>query len=222
MSYFTPEYLKFFRGLAKNNSKTWFEANRERYENEVKKPFAAFVEQMIARIHAEDAEVRISAKEAIFRINRDIRFSKDKTPYKTHMAALISPAGRADHETPGFYLQFGADMVMLAGGVYTPANESVYRIRRAIVNHPKEFQALLQDKEFKKKYVTLQGEANKVLPGEFKEAALQQPLLANKQFYYATELEAETILKKNLPDFLMQYCRAGRGMNAFLKRALGK
>ena len=78
MSYFTEEYLKFFRALARNNSKAWFDANKKWYETAVKQPFAAFVEEMIARIRAEDSTVAIAAKEAIFRLNRDIRFSKDK------------------------------------------------------------------------------------------------------------------------------------------------
>jgi hypothetical protein len=77
-----------------------------------------------------------------------------------------------------------------------------------------------RSKEFKKKYGTLQGEQNKVLPSEFKAHVDKQPLVANKQFYYMAELEAGTILKKNLPDLIMQYYHAGKNMNAFLKRAM--
>lgn len=220
MSYFTEEYLKFFRALAKNNSKAWFDANKKWYETAVKQPFTAFVEDMITRIRAEDSTVAIAAKEAIFRLNRDIRFSKDKRPYKEQMAANISAAGRKSHEEPGFYLQFGADKAMIGGGAYMVENENIYKIRHAIVKHLNEFDALLNDKEFKKKYGTLQGEQNKVLPSEFKVHVAKQPLVANKQFYYMAELEAETILKKNLPELLMQYYLAGKNMNTFLKRAM--
>jgi len=220
MSYFTAEFLKFFRGLKKNNSKAWFDANKERYETEVKKPFAAFVEEMLTRLRAEDTTLAISAKEAIFRINRDIRFSKDKRPYKEHMAANISSGGRANHEEPGFYLQFGADRMMIGGGAYMLENENLYKVRKTIIKNLDAFAALLQDKSFKQKYGSLQGEKNKALPGEFKEYAGKQPLVANKQFYYMAELEAGTILKKNLPDFLMQYYLAGKTMNDFLKRAM--
>jgi uncharacterized protein (TIGR02453 family) len=220
MSYFTPEFLKFFRGLKKNNSKAWFDANKEWYETAIKKPFALFVEEIIARIRAEDAALTISAKEAIFRLNRDIRFSKDKRPYKEHMAANISPAGRANHEEPGFYLQFGPEQVMLGGGAYMVEKENLHKIRQAIVKQLDEFDALLKDKKFKQKFGTLQGEKNKVLPAALKEYAAKQPLVANKQFYYMAELEAETILKKNLPELVMQYYHAGKAMNAFLKRAM--
>lgn len=220
MSYFTAEYLKFFRGLKKNNSKAWFDANKKVYEAEVKKPFADFVEEIITRIRAEDPALTIGAKEAIFRLNRDIRFSKDKAPYKTHMAANISAGGRKNYERPGFYLQFGPEQVMLGGGAYMLENETIYKVRKAMVKNLDAFATLLKDKNFKQKYGTLQGEQNKVLPAEFKEYAVKQPLVANKQFYYMAELEAETILKKNLPELVMQHYHAGQAMNEFLKQAM--
>ena len=220
MSYFTPEFLKFFRGLKKNNSKAWFDANKEMYEATVKKPFTEFVEEIITRMRAEDATLNISAKEAIFRLNRDIRFSKDKAPYKTHMAANISAGGRKNYELPGFYLQFGAEQVMIGGGAYMLENENIYKVRKAIVKNLDAFAALLKDKNFKQKFGALQGEQNKVLPAEFKEYVAQQPVVANKQFYYMAELEAETILKKNLPEMVMQHYHAGKAMNEFLQQAM--
>lgn len=220
MSYFTTEFLKFFRGLKRNNSKAWFDANRETYETAVKAPFTAFVEEIIARIRAEDPALTIGAKEAIFRLNRDIRFSKDKMPYKTHMAANIAAGGRKNYELPGFYLQFGPEQVMIGGGAYMLENENIYKVRQAIVKNLDKFAALLKEKKFKQKFGTLQGEQNKVLPAEFKEYVTQQPLVANKQFYYMAELEAETILKKNLPELVLQHYHAGKAMNTFLKHAM--
>ena len=220
MSYFTAEFLKFFRGLKKNNSKAWFDANKEMYEAEVKKPFAAFVEEIITRIRSEDPALTIAAKEAIFRLNRDIRFSKDKAPYKTHMAANISAGGRKNYELPGFYLQFGPDQVMLGGGAYMLENENIYKVRKAIVKNLDAFATLVKEKNFKQKFGTLQGEQNKVLPAEFKEYVAKQPLVANKQFYYMVELEAETILNKNLPELVLQYYHAGKAMNEFLQQAM--
>jgi uncharacterized protein (TIGR02453 family) len=219
MSYFTEGYLKFFRGLEKHNDKKWFDANKAWYENDVKRPFTAFVEEVIARIRAVDPAVTLEAKNAIFRINRDIRFSKDKRPYKTHMAAHISAAGRNNYEEPGFYLQLGAGM-MVGGGAYMVETGNIYKIRKAIAGDLQKFNALLNEKDFKKKYGTLQGEQNKVLPPEFKELASKQPLLANKQFYYMAELEAQTILKKNLTEIVMQYYLAGKRVNEFLRRAM--
>lgn len=220
MNYFTEEFLKFFRGLEKHNNKKWFDENRASYENDIKSPFTEFVEEMIARIRAEDPSVAISAKDAIFRLNRDIRFSKDKSPYKTHMAANISAGGRKNLSEPGIYFQFGAKTLMIGGGAYMLETDKVYKIRKAIANDLEKFDALLKEKYFKKKFGTLQGEQNKVLPPEFKELVSKQPLLANKQFYYMAEIEAETILKKNLVEVIMQYYLAGRQMNDFLRQAM--
>jgi len=220
MSYFTEEFLKFFRGLEKHNNKKWFDENRASYESNIKKPFAKFVEEIIARIRAEDPSVAISAKDAIFRLNRDIRFSKDKSPYKTHMAANISAGGRKNLGEPGFYFQFGGKTLMIGGGAYMLETENVYKIRKAIANNLEKFEALLKEKDFKKKYGTLQGEQNKVLSPEFKELATKQPLLASKQFYYMAELDADALLKKNLPEVMMQYYLAGRQINDFLRRAM--
>jgi hypothetical protein len=103
MTCFTTDFNAFFMDLAKNNNKEWFDANRKRYESSVKKPFHAFVGEAIQRIGKLDRTVAIEPKEAIFRINRDIRFSKDKTPYKLSCSAIISPAGRKDHAVPGLY-----------------------------------------------------------------------------------------------------------------------
>jgi uncharacterized protein (TIGR02453 family) len=177
---------------------------------------------VIVNLRPQHLQLHVEAKDAVFRLNRDIRFSKDKSPYKTHMAANISREGRKNHEEPGFYLQFGAEKAMIGGGAYMVENENVYNIRKAIINHHDEFDALLNDKDFKKKYGTLQGERNKVLPPEFKAHVERQPLAANKQFYYMAELEADIILKKNLPELIMHYYHAGKAMNTFLKRAMKK
>ena len=102
MAYFTKDFIDFFKELAANNKKEWFDSNRQRYEKSVKQPFAEFVQEMIDRIQPDGPAVYISTKDAIFRINRDIRFSNDKTPYKTYMAALVSAKGKKDKGTPGF------------------------------------------------------------------------------------------------------------------------
>jgi uncharacterized protein (TIGR02453 family) len=220
MVYFTREYQKFFQQLGKNNSKAWFDSNRERYEEHVKAPFAAFVEAMIALIRKEDPEVGITAKDAIFRINRDIRFSKEKSPYKTHMAANVSKEGRKSKEWPGFYFQFSADRVIVGGGTYTTEPSALYKIRKAIIGDLPSFKKLVSAKAFTSKYRSVQGERNKILPPEFSQWVAKEPLVANKQFYFMAELDARVLLDEALPDRLMSYYRAGSGINSFLKGAL--
>jgi uncharacterized protein (TIGR02453 family) len=102
MSFFTADYLAFFKELAANNHKEWFDANRKRYETSVKEPFKAFTQHLIDELaKKEPAFKELKASDCIFRINRDIRFSKDKTPYKTQCSAVISPNGKKSSSIHG-------------------------------------------------------------------------------------------------------------------------
>jgi len=220
MSYFTQEYLDFFQELADNNNKEWFHAHRKDYENFVREPFKAFVSDMILFIREEDPELDISPKDAIFRINKDIRFSKDKRPYKLHMAANICQGGRVSADSPGFYFQFSPEFVMIGGGAYHVDREGLSKIRTRIANSQEEFSELIQDQVFKEHYGEVQGEKNKRLPKEFQAPAELQPLIFNKHFYFMTELEPALLLEEDLPQRLMDHYRAGKGLNLFLKSAL--
>ncbi len=216
MSWFTPDFNRFFKDLAKNNNKEWFDKNRKRYEKSVKVPFEDFVAEVIKRVSKEDPRVQIAPKEAIFRINRDIRFSKDKTPYKMQMSAIVSPAGRKDHGVPGIYFELGPEKVRIYGGRYMPEKEDLYRIRQHIAGKMKRFQALRSDKNFVKFFGSVMGEKNKVLPPEFKALVEKEPLIANKQFYYMAELPAKVVEDPKLPQILMEHYKAMKPMNDFL------
>lgn len=119
MVYFTPDYLEFFKELAANNHKEWFDVNRKRYQSVVRDPFKNFISELISVLSKSDPDLSIEAKDAIFRINRDIRFSKDKTPYKLNNSALITPGGRKNKNHPGIYLEFGPEKMAFYGGIYT-------------------------------------------------------------------------------------------------------
>ena len=221
MAYFSSDFRQFFRDLEANNERDWFLANKKRYDKEVKKPFQDFVQEMITRMRIEDESIAIAPKDAIFRINRDVRFSADKSPYKTHMAAVISPMGRRDHTHPGLYFQFGGDKVMLAGGAYELDKDRLLQVRTYIMEHPDDFATAISDKKFVKRWGEIRGERNKILPKEFREAAELQPLLFNKAFYYAAEPDASIITAENLAEQLMEYYRDSASVRSFLLRALG-
>jgi uncharacterized protein (TIGR02453 family) len=220
MKYFDQDFLDFFKELNNNNDKKWFDKNRKRYEKSIKTPFKEFVDVMIIRIKEDDPDVNIEAKDAIFRINRDIRFSKDKRPYNTHVSANISPHGRKSHSHPGFYFQFSFDKTMIGGGAYQLEKEGLYNIRSKIASSEKKFFKLIEDNDFKKKYKEIQGDRIKRIPSEFQAAYEKQPLIANKQFYFMTETKPDIVLKPSLPDTLMGYYNAGKSINDFLKDAL--
>jgi uncharacterized protein (TIGR02453 family) len=220
MPHFTPAFAKFFRDLKKNNTTEWFNENRKIYETEVKKPFAAFVDEMIARIRKHEPEVKIKAADAIMRINKDVRFSKDKTPYNTHMAANISAYGKKDKSWPGFYFQLSPEAIRVYGGAYMVETSTLQNIRAYIAKNLKAFSAAYGDRKFSEKFGKLQGEQNKRVPPEFQDLAKKEPLIANKQFYFTAELKPDLLTSDKLPDALMEYYVAGKGVNSFLKSAL--
>ena len=221
MAWFTDDFNRFFKELAKNNNKDWFDLNRKRYEKTVKEPFAGFVLEMIKRVHAVDKAVNIEPKDAIFRINKDIRFSKDKTPYKLHCSAIISPCGKKDHGTPGLYFELGPEHVAIYGGRYQPEAENLRMLREHIADNLKKFKALREDKTFVKLFGTIQGERNKVLPIELRAAAEKEPLLFNKQFYWTAQHPAKLVADPKLADLLMTHYQAMRPLNSFLSGPKG-
>jgi uncharacterized protein (TIGR02453 family) len=222
MAHFTNNFTKFFKDLEKNNSTAWFNENRKTYESEVKKPFAAFVEEMIKRIQKHEPEVKIKASDAIMRINKDIRFSKDKTPYNTHVAANISAFGKKDKSYPGFYFQLSPNKISIFGGAYAVENDRLQKIRSHIAKNLKAFASAYKEKKFSDKFGKIQGEQNKRIPPEFQDVAAKEPLIANKQFYYSAELKPELLTSDKLADSLMEYYLAAKGINSFLKKAWDK
>jgi len=222
MGYFTDDYLAFFEELDKNNHKKWFDQNRTRYENVVKLPFRQLVEEMIVRIQSENADILISPAEAIFRINRDIRFSKDKTPYKTHMAAMISAGGKKARHLPGFYFQIGKNGIRVYSGVHDLDKEHLDTIRKAIAENQKTFGKIVSEEDFIKHFPEILGEKQKRIPPEFKSAYEQQPLIANKDFYVLCDLDRNLITHNNLSDILMDVYFVARPFLTFLGRALLK
>ena len=220
MAWFTTDYNQFFKDLAKNNNKEWFDANRKRYETSVKKPFEAFVAEAIKRIAKHDKTIRIEPKEAIFRINKDIRFSKDKTPYKLACSAIISPAGRKDHATPGIYFEFGPESLKFYGGAYSPDKDQLVSIRTAIMRDPKGFRKVIGSKTFSSKFDGVKGEVNKVLQPDFKAAATKEPLIANKQFYVGAERPAKLVTDAKLMDELTDHYLAMCPFNFWLAAAM--
>ncbi len=220
MSYFDNEFMGFFEGLATDNSKVYFDANRKIYERSVKTPFKELVGDMILRMREVEPELAIEPKDAIFRINRDIRFSKDKSPYKTHVSAHISRGGRKDHQHPGLYFHLNHEGGMIGGGVYMPEREGLQRIRTRIADNLDEFSDLIDDPAFKRVYGTIQGDAHKRIPKEFQAAHEVQPLIANKQFYYMADVDPDIVVSDDLADALMDHYLVSRPLAVFLARAL--
>lgn len=219
-TYLSKDFHGFFKELAANNHKDWMDANRKRYAESVKKPFENFVEAIQQRVSEFDEPITIKPGDAIFRINRDIRFSTDKTPYKTNRTAIISKNGRKDKIYPGFYVFVSPEKVMVGGGAYFLEKEDLFKVRQEISYNLEEFHKIINEKSFKQHFPEIFGEKNKVAPKEFKEDVAIQPLLLNKGFYFMKDLPADLILQENCVDELVAIMKTAKPFNDFLRRAL--
>lgn len=217
-AYFTKEFIDFFKELTVNNHKDWFDKNRKRYIQHVKDPFYGFVSDLITEVRKEDDRVNLMVKDAVFRINKDIRFSKDKWPYKLHVASVVSRGGRKNMQIPGIYVHLGIGGCSFGGGSYMPDKERLALIRQKIASNPKAFESLVQETRFQKRFGGLKNaDRNKVLPKEWKEVAQEHPILFNKQFYYMQDYDGEkTLLRDDLLKFTMAHYQDGRAVNHFL------
>ena len=132
---FTPQLFAFLRELKQHNDREWFNANKDRYERELKEPALAFVEDIGFRL-PEVAPHLTADKRSMFRIYRDTRFSKDKTPYKTHVGIYFRHARSAEADTAGLYLHLEPGHVFLGAGIWHPGTPALKRIRDALVARP--------------------------------------------------------------------------------------
>ena len=143
---FTPATLRFFKQLAANNNKEWFEAHRDDYENNVRAPMRELIEELDVRFARFAPEIGGDPKRSMFRINRDIRFSKDKSPYKTnagcwfhHRSASRKVGSEADKGSAGFYFHLQPGESFIGGGVWMPPRPQLNKVRDAIAERPQTF-----------------------------------------------------------------------------------
>ena len=139
-SYFTPEVFEFLLKLKRNNRREWFLKNKTRYEQVIKEPSIRFVYDAAEPMHVISPHLRSDPKSSLFRIYRDIRFSSDKRPYKTHIGMQFGlSSGSKDVHAPGYYLHFEPGGCFVCGGIWQPERIPLLRIREAIVARPEEW-----------------------------------------------------------------------------------
>lgn len=218
----SKKFTSFFKELVPNNNRDWFHANKKRFEEDVKAPFEALTEEVIAGMQKIDPEITVTPKECVFRIYRDVRFSKDKAPYKTFVSAVVGRGGRKDHTYPGIYFQIDGDSVSIAGGSWNPDKKRLYRIRQKIAQDPKAFRKLMNIKKFKDAFGGLNGEEkNKIIPKEFREAAELVPEIYNKSFHYWKSYKGQKyVTDKALANTIVDHFKAAKQFNAFLTETI--
>jgi uncharacterized protein (TIGR02453 family) len=221
-AHITPELFGFLSELAENNDRAWFEAHRSRYEEAVREPLRAFIRDIDAPLEQISPHVVADDRKSggsLFRIHRDVRFSKDKSPYKTWAAVQFRHEAGKDAHAPGFYLHLQPGNVMMGAGVWHPAREALEGIRDAISERPDEWfeardELLAAGFEF-------EGESLKRPPRGY---AVDHPAvddLRRKDFIAVHHMSEEAACA---PDFVNAYaglCSAAAPLMRFLTSAIG-
>lgn len=221
MAFFQKDFLDFFIELAPNNNKDWFDFNRKRYEKSVKEPFKDFVTHIISKLAKKDSAFKnLEAKDCIFRINRDIRFSKDKEPYKLMVSAVVAPEGKKSKAVNGVYFELGPEHLRVYGGVHEIEKDDILIVREGIAKNIEKFQKVYKNPTFKKVFGEIIGDKNKIIPKELKEAAEKEPLIYNKQWYFYTEFKPEIILAENLDEIIVDCFEAGKPVEQFFNELI--
>ena len=218
---FPNEGLKFLRHLKRNNNREWFAKHKSEYEDFVKLPVQSLIAALRAPMAKLAPEIDVSAKRGIFRIYRDTRFSKDKTPYKTHVAAVFHLRGHWE-ESGGFYLHIEPGTVYVGGGIYMPTGQQIKKIRSAIVDRADGFLSIVEGRVFKKKFRGLEGEKLRRAPLGYPSDHPMIEWLKHKSFYTGVRWGEETCLSRDFVDRVLGVYRGILPLVRFLNGALGK
>lgn len=188
---FPSEGLQFLRRLKRNNNREWFAENKSTYEKWVQKPMVDLVENMALEFEKFAPEIQASPKASLYRIYRDTRFSKDKTPYKTHVAAVFHLRALQKHEGAGYYFHIAPTEVFMGGGLYMSLPEDLQAVREAIASQPRRFRRILTAPSFRKIFGELTGEQLTRVPRGFPADHPAADYLRYKQFLGERRTEPE-------------------------------
>lgn len=202
--------LRFLRALRRNNEREWFTANRDRYERSLLTPLRELVEEMDVRLASFAPELIGSPKRSIFRIHRDVRFSKDKSPYKKHAAFLlyhrdVSGEGAAGRTmgAAGFYIHIEPGNSFVGGGIYMPPAPVLRKLRTAIVDDPEPLLKAIRGARFRKRYGTLDAAQQLVrLPRGYQADQRTESLLRHRSLTAWQQLDDSLVTDSRLPDEL--------------------
>jgi uncharacterized protein (TIGR02453 family) len=220
---FRPALFAFLRDLAKNNDRDWFAANRSRYEDHLLHPAQQFITDFAPRLRRISRHFTADprpGKGTLFRIHRDVRFSKDKSPYKTWIGIQFRHESAKDAHAPGFYLHLQPGNVMAGAGIWHPDTKTTNRIRDAIVENSAGWKQASRGKRFGERF-ELGGDSLKRPPRGYDP---EHPLiddLKRKDFFGLAKISQKTATSAGFLDEYERLCRTGTPLMKFLCRAVG-
>jgi len=210
--------LKFLTKLNKNNNKEWFDANRPHYL-ELKQEYIKLVEKVIHQSSSFDPMLKdVDAAKTIFRINRDVRFSKNKSPYKTNLGAITKPGGKKSM-IAGYYMNIEPGKYFLAAGTYMPEAPILSAIRQEIDYNLDEFKKIVAAKDFKKEFTSLSVEdALKTVPKGYDKETPALEFLKLKHYIVVKDLTDKEVLRKDFIKNTAKNFKASLPLISFLRR----
>jgi len=219
MSQLHPTLFEFLLELKENNNRDWFAANKARYETVVRQPLLQFIADFAIRLPQISPKF-VADNRAMFRIQRDVRFSKDKSPYKTAAAVQFRHVVGKDVHAPGFYLHLEPGQIFAGGGIWQPDGKALSKIREAIITQPEAWIHASTNDGFRQVY-TLGGESLKNPPRGFDP---DHPLIADlkrKDFVVSAPLTVEAVCAPNFVDYYTELCQRAAPFIQFLTQAMG-
>ncbi|HEX3430969.1 MAG TPA: DUF2461 domain-containing protein [Rhizomicrobium sp.] len=200
---FPKDFFAFFRELKAHNERPWFEANKERFRESVQAPMSEFIAAMAPRLAKISKRFTADPRPnggSMFRIYRDVRFSKDKRPYKEHAACHFRHALGKDVHAPGFYMHFAPGEVFFGGGLWMPPPESLEKVREAIASKTAAWKKILDDRNFRKHFDGVKGEGLVRPPRGFDPAHPYIEDIKRKSFYAMREADQRLAASPALVD----------------------
>jgi len=222
-AYFTPAFFDFIRQLRLHNDRAWFEANKKRYETQVRDPLLGFIADFGPRLRRISVNFLADPRPvggSMFRIYRDIRFSRDKSPYKTNAAIHFPHRAGKDTPAPSFYLQLGPDEVFGGVGIYHPDPKTLEKVRDAIVAHPDRWKRAVSGKAFRDT-CHLWGNTLKNPPRGYDPQHALIEDLKRTDFVAMTSFSEHQACSPDFMDAFAKTCTAASPFAGFLTTAVG-
>jgi uncharacterized protein (TIGR02453 family) len=223
-SHFKPAIFKYLRDLAANNNRDWFKENKDRYENELKGPALDFILEFGSSLHQISPHFRADPKAnggSLFRIYRDVRFSRDKSPYKTHAGLHFRHEAGKTAYTPGFYLHLEPGASLVGVGLWHPDNPTLKLIRDRIVADPARWKKAVGGTDFLKRF-TVTGDSLKRPPKGYDPDHELIEVLKLKDFTAMAPLTQKQVVSADFLDEFATMCATGGSLVEFICEALGQ
>jgi len=217
---FTAETLRFLRALKRNNRREWFNAHRDDYEAYVRQPMTTIIERLAHDFRGFAPELIASPKVSMYRIHRDTRFSENKTPYKTHVAAVFPPRGLPKHEGAGVYFHVSPDEVWIGGGMYAPQTPQLHAVREHIAANAKQLRSIVESPGFRRRIGKMEGERLQRVPRGFPKDHPAADYLRYRQFLAGAELPPAAATSPRFYSTLLDVFREVVPLIRFLNRPL--